>query len=116
VPFWLRPLRLLLDLLPLVLPSMLSVTTKVWPNWVDATLSTFTMPTFVSFLKLSGLYPALAGKIVSNRPYKTVGELYNIPGLLGAEKDLLKKYESRFTVFPPWVDYVIDNINNGLYR
>ena len=69
-----------------------------------------------AYLKMPGLYPTVAGKIVSNGPYKSVGELYNIPGLSGAEKDLLKKYESRFTALPPQADYVIDNINNGLYR
>jgi photosystem II PsbU protein len=68
------------------------------------------------YLKMPGLYPTVAGKIVSNGPYKTVGELYNIPGLSGAQKDLIKKYESRFTALPPSADYVIDNINNGLYR
>jgi photosystem II PsbU protein len=68
------------------------------------------------YLKMPGLYPTVAGKIVSNGPYKSVGDLYNIPGLSGAEKDLIKKYESRFTAFPPSADYVIDIINNGLYR
>mmetsp|Transcript_29193 Transcript_29193/g.70375 ORF Transcript_29193/g.70375 Transcript_29193/m.70375 type:complete len:150 (+) Transcript_29193:128-577(+) len=68
------------------------------------------------YLKMPGLYPAVAGKIASNGPYKTVGDLYNIPGLTGAEKDMIKKYESRFTVTPPSADYVIDRINNGLYR
>ena len=68
------------------------------------------------YLKMPGLYPGVAGKIASNGPYKSVGDLYNIPGLSGAEKDLIKKYESRFTVSPPSADYVIDRINNGLYR
>jgi photosystem II PsbU protein len=68
------------------------------------------------FLKMPGLYPNLAGKIAANGPYKTVGEVYQIPGLSGAEKDLLKKYESRFTALTPQADYVIDIFNNGLYR
>jgi photosystem II PsbU protein len=68
------------------------------------------------YLKMPGLYPTVAGKIVSNGPYKSVGDLYNIPGLTGAEKDLIKKYESRFTAQAPQADYVIDIINNGLYR
>lgn len=68
------------------------------------------------YLKMPGLYPTVAGKIVSNGPYKSIGDIYSIPGLSGAEKDLIKKYESRFTVLPPQADYVIDNINNGLYR
>ena len=69
-----------------------------------------------AYLKMPGLYPTVAGKIASNGPYKSVGELYSIPGLSGAEKDLIKKYESRFTALAPSADYVIDRINNGLYR
>merc|ERR1719387_842716 len=68
------------------------------------------------YLKMPGLYPNVAGKIASNGPYKSVSDLYNIKGLSGAEKDLIKKYESRFTTTPPSADYVIDRINNGLYR
>eukprot|EP00538_Stauroneis_constricta_P013878 CAMPEP_0119563138 /NCGR_PEP_ID=MMETSP1352-20130426/22554_1 /TAXON_ID=265584 /ORGANISM="Stauroneis constricta, Strain CCMP1120" /LENGTH=148 /DNA_ID=CAMNT_0007611679 /DNA_START=77 /DNA_END=523 /DNA_ORIENTATION=+ len=68
------------------------------------------------YLKMPGLYPTLAGKIVSNGPYKAVGDLYGIPGLSAAEKELLKKYEGRFTAKEPQADYVIDIVNNGLYR
>jgi photosystem II PsbU protein len=68
------------------------------------------------YLKMPGLYPTLAGKITANGPYKNVGEVYQIPGLSGAEKDLLKKYENRFTALTPQADYVIDIFNNGLYR
>lgn len=68
------------------------------------------------YLKMPGLYPTVAGKIVSNGPYKGVSDLYNIPGLTGAEKDIIKKYESRFTAQAPQADYVIDIFNNGLYR
>ncbi|GAX21791.1 photosystem II PsbU protein [Fistulifera solaris] len=68
------------------------------------------------YLKMPGLYPTVAGKIATNGPYKSVGDLYNIPGLSGKEKELIKKYESRFTALEPSADYVIDRINNGLYR
>jgi len=68
------------------------------------------------YLKMPGLYPNVAGKIASNGPYKAVSDLYNIPGLSSAEKDLIKKYESRFVAKSPAADYVIDRINNGLYR
>ena len=67
-------------------------------------------------MKFPGFYPDLAGKIVSNAPYKSVGELYNIPGLSSTQKDLLKKNEARFVAKEPAAEYVIDNINNGLYR
>lgn len=66
------------------------------------------------YLKMPGLYPAVAGKIASNGPYKSVADLYSIPGLSGKEKELIKKYESRFTALEPSADYVIDRINNGL--
>lgn len=69
-----------------------------------------------AYLKMPGLYPTVAGKIASNGPYKTVSELYSIPGLSAQEKDILKKYESRFVALEPAADYVIDRINNGLYR
>lgn len=68
------------------------------------------------YLKMPGLYPTIAGKIAKNAPYKSVGDIYNIPGLSGAEKDIIKKYESRFTALAPQADYVIDMFNNGLYR
>lgn len=68
------------------------------------------------YLKMPGLYPTVAGKIVSNGPYSSVSDLYNIKGLSGKEKDLIKKYEGRFTTKPPSADYVIDRFNNGLYR
>lgn len=67
------------------------------------------------YLKMPGLYPTVAGKIASNGPYNSVSDIYNIPGLTGEEKNLIKKYESRFTAKAPQADYVIDRINNGLY-
>ena len=69
-----------------------------------------------AYLRLPGMYPAAAGKIVSNGPYKSVADVYSIPGLTAAEKDVIKKYESRFTTKEPAAEYVIDRINNGLYR
>ena len=69
-----------------------------------------------AYLRLPGMYPAAAGKIVSNGPYKSVADVYSIPGLTAAEKDVIKKYESRFTTKEPAAEYVIDRINNGFYR
>merc|ERR1712070_777950 len=54
-----------------------------------------------SYLRLSGMYPTIAGKIVSNGPFKTVADVYNIPTLSGKEKEVLKKYESKFVVLEP---------------
>jgi len=69
-----------------------------------------------AYLRLQGMYPGAAGKLVSHGPYKQVSDIYNIPGLSQGEKDVMKKYESRFTTRAPAPEYVIDRINNGLYR
>mmetsp|Transcript_23088 Transcript_23088/g.48316 ORF Transcript_23088/g.48316 Transcript_23088/m.48316 type:complete len:154 (+) Transcript_23088:154-615(+) len=69
-----------------------------------------------AYLRLPGMYPGVAGKIVSHGPYKSVNDVYNIPGLTSGEKDVIKKYEARFTAKEPAAEYVIDRINNGLYR
>jgi photosystem II PsbU protein len=66
------------------------------------------------YLKMQGMYPTVAGKIVTNGPYKSVSDIYNIPGLTGPEKDIMKKYESRFVAKTPSADFVIDRFNNGL--
>lgn len=68
------------------------------------------------YLKMPGMYPSVAGKIASNGPYNSVSDVYNIPGLSGKEKDTIKKYESRLTALKPSADFVIDRVNNGLYR
>ena len=69
-----------------------------------------------AYLRMPGMYPAAAGKIVSHGPYKSVADLYNIPGLSSAEKDVIKKNEGRLTAKEPSPEYAIDRINNGLYR
>merc|ERR1712129_228545 len=53
------------------------------------------------YLKMPGLYPTIAGKLVTNAPYGSVSDIYNIKGLSGKEKELMKKYESRFTTRTP---------------
>jgi photosystem II PsbU protein len=68
------------------------------------------------YVKLPGMYPGAAGKICSNGPYKSVSDLYNIKGITEAEKSAIKKYESRLIVLEPSAMYVIDRLNNGLYR
>merc|ERR1712216_783937 len=68
------------------------------------------------YAKLPGMYPGAAGKICSNGPYKSVSELYSIKGISEAEKSAIKKYESRLIVLDPSAMYVIDRLNNGLYR
>jgi photosystem II PsbU protein len=65
---------------------------------------------------MPGMYPAVAGKIVSHGPYTTVADLYKIEGLTSAQSEIIKKYEGRLVAKTPSPDYVIDRINNGLYR
>mmetsp|Transcript_8175 Transcript_8175/g.11680 ORF Transcript_8175/g.11680 Transcript_8175/m.11680 type:complete len:151 (-) Transcript_8175:334-786(-) len=69
-----------------------------------------------AYLKMPGMYPTVAGKLVTNAPYNSVGDIYKIAGLTSKEQEVLKKYESRFTAKTPSPDYVIDRFNNGLYR
>ena len=69
-----------------------------------------------AYLRMKGMYPTVAGKIVSHGPYKTVSDVFNIEGLTPAEKDVLKTYEARFTAKEPAAEYRIDRFNNGLYR
>lgn len=69
-----------------------------------------------SYLKLPGVYPTIAAKVTSSGPFKSVADVYNIPGLSSTEKDILKKYESKFVVLDEKPEYVLDKVNNGLYR
>lgn len=66
-----------------------------------------------AYLKIPGMYPSIASKIVNNGPFKTVADIYNIPDLTGAEKDVLKKNEGRFVTLDSKPEYVVDKINNG---
>lgn len=69
-----------------------------------------------AYLKIPGMYPSIASKVVTNGPFKTVADVYNIPGLSGAEKDILKKFENKWVALDVKPEYDIDKINNGLYR
>lgn len=68
------------------------------------------------YTRLPGMYPNIAGKIVKATPYNNVGEIASKAGLSSSEVAVLKKYESRFITLEPKPEYVIDNINNGLYK
>lgn len=72
-----------------------------------------------AFTQFPGMYPGAASKILKAVPdigYKSAAELYNAPGLSDPEKAVLKKYESKFVFLTPKPEYVIDRLNNGLYR
>ena len=66
-----------------------------------------------AYLKVPGFYPSIASKIVVNGPFKTVADIYNIPGLTSTQKDIIKKSESRFLALDVKPEYEIDKINNG---
>merc|ERR1719310_94125 len=68
------------------------------------------------YQKLPGVYPNAAGKIVSKGPYKSKEDMYAKAGFSPAESAAVKKYDSKFLFLEPKPEYVIDNINNGLYR
>lgn len=59
-----------------------------------------------AFMKYPGLYPTLAGKIATNGPYASVGDLQKIPGLTEHQKELLKKYEPNMVALRPVPEYV----------
>ncbi|KAJ8600401.1 hypothetical protein CTAYLR_001431 [Chrysophaeum taylorii] len=69
-----------------------------------------------AYVKLPGMYPTVGGKIATNGPYKSVADIYSIKGLSEKEKAIVKKYEARLVALEPSPMYVIDRINNGLYR
>merc|ERR1719201_719832 len=68
------------------------------------------------YTKLPGMYPNAAGKIVTNVAYKSKEYLYSKAGFTGPEAAAVKKYDSKFIFLEPRPEYIIDNINNGLYR
>jgi photosystem II PsbU protein len=66
-----------------------------------------------AYLKLPGVYPTIASKIVTSGPFKAVSDVYSIPSLSSTEKDTLKKYEGKFIALDVKPEYEIDKINNG---
>lgn len=71
-----------------------------------------------SFRKFRGLYPTIAGKVVSNAPYDSVEDVLNIPGLSEIEKDRLEQNIGIFTISAPDPALVegADRFNNGVYK
>ena len=71
-----------------------------------------------SFRKFRGLYPTIAGKVVSNAPYEAIDDLLNIPGLSAVEKDRIEQNMDIFSISPPDPALVegADRFNNGVYK
>merc|ERR1711879_576285 len=69
-----------------------------------------------AYRQFPGMYPTAAGQIATHGPYKTVADIYDIPGLDERVKAIMKKYEGQFVCLPPNQAYVLGRINNGMYR
>ncbi|EDX85675.1 Photosystem II extrinsic protein [Synechococcus sp. PCC 7335] len=71
-----------------------------------------------AFRKHRGLYPTIAGKVVSNAPYDSIEDILDIPGLREVEKDRLQKNMDIFTISDPVPALVegADRFNNGVYK
>ncbi len=71
-----------------------------------------------SFRKFRGLYPTIAGKVVSNAPYDSIEDILSIPNLSDIEKDRLQKNIDIFTISDPDPALVegADRFNNGVYK
>lgn len=71
-----------------------------------------------AFIKLPGMYPTLAGKIVRNSPFESVEDIFDMPGLSDRQKDILERYKGRFYVTEPSSALVEggDRFNNGIYK
>ncbi len=71
-----------------------------------------------AFRKFRGLYPTIAGKVVSNAPYDAVEDILEIPGLRQVEKDRLQQNIDVFTISEPDPALVegADRFNNGVYK
>ena len=65
---------------------------------------------------IQGMDENAAGKIVSKAPYKSKEDMYSKAGFSAPEAAAVKKYDSNFIFLEPRPEYIIDNINNGLYR
>jgi photosystem II PsbU protein len=71
-----------------------------------------------AFRKFRGLYPTIAGKVVSNAPYDSVDDVLRIPGLSEIERDRLEQNIDIFTISDPDPALVegADRFNNGVYK
>jgi photosystem II PsbU protein len=71
-----------------------------------------------SFRKFRGLYPTIAGKVVSNAPYNSIEDVLEIPGLSQVERDRLEQNIGIFSISAPDPALVegADRFNNGVYK
>mmetsp|Transcript_7785 Transcript_7785/g.16653 ORF Transcript_7785/g.16653 Transcript_7785/m.16653 type:complete len:156 (-) Transcript_7785:355-822(-) len=55
----------------------------------------------IDYQQFPGMYPHAAGMIASHGPYKSVADIYKIPGITENDKKVFKKYEKELTALPP---------------
>merc|ERR1712224_1071794 len=53
-----------------------------------------------AYRQFRGMYHTAAGLIATHGPYKTVTDIYTIPGMPDNVKDIIKKYEKNLIVLP----------------
>mmetsp|Transcript_11636 Transcript_11636/g.20260 ORF Transcript_11636/g.20260 Transcript_11636/m.20260 type:complete len:171 (+) Transcript_11636:101-613(+) len=68
------------------------------------------------FRNFPGMYPNVARKVLAGAPYKDVQEVYSKANLNDQQKDVFKKYESRFFVTEEDYSLGNDRLNNGIYK
>lgn len=64
-----------------------------------------------AYLKLPGVYPTLAGIIVSNGPYKSIDEISKLPGIDERMKQTLAKYKDNLVALEPAPEYELDKVS-----
>lgn len=69
-----------------------------------------------AYQKFPGMYPTIAGLIVTNGPFENVDDVLKIPDLTDQQKQVLSKYKENLVAMKPTPEYELDKINNGLYK
>ena len=64
----------------------------------------------------ASLCPALCGLSLTAARNPPQEDMYSKCGFTAAESAAVKKYDGKFIFLEPRPEYIIDNINNGLYR
>ncbi|KAA8491840.1 Photosystem II 12 kDa extrinsic protein, chloroplastic [Porphyridium purpureum] len=69
-----------------------------------------------AYTKYPGMYPNIAREIVKNGPFESVDDVLKIETLTATQKSVVEKYKNNLIALPSRPEYVIDKLNNGLYR
>lgn len=70
------------------------------------------------FMRLRGMFPVIAGKVVDNAPYEKVEDILKIPGLSDRQIATLKSHLDEFTVTQVSDVYTQGDLrlNDGVYK